>query len=339
MTFKTIISGRLEFGTPRSFEQVVKMFEHRKENYYKNDILLNAEEIFLEEGCALEVPRYITQSSERTLQNTLNLLKQVAQFAVAGDMNAWMVDEGKVIKQGMIEPHSDKTAVKAFLRGRDLMNEAGMENEAREALSRAIEKFERHALAYERRGYVNFRLRNYTDALYDYNKSIDINPRKADPYFGRAFVRIAQNDFAAAITDFDQAIKFSIPLQSIYWKSRRLKADCLIHNKQFELAAKEMALFLKRKFKPEDSNYQWRQRVFFQYGKALMEMGKYKDAVVAFDSTLSTETTKEPVVEAEVLLQRGIALQKAGQDGFAENWKKAADRGSKKAAQLLEEMA
>ncbi len=339
MTFKTIISGRLEFGTPRSFEQVIKMFEHRKENYYKNDILLNAEEIFIEDGCALEIPRYITQSSERTLQNTLNLLKQVAQFAVAGDMNAWMVDNGKVIKQGMVEPQSDKTAVKAFLRGRDLVDETGMENEAREALSRAIEKFERHALAYERRGYVNFRLRNYADALYDYNKSIDINPRKADPYFGRAFVRIAQSDYAAAIADFDKAIKFSIPLQSIYWKSRRLKADCLLNTKQYEAAVKEMGLFLKRGFKPEDSNYHWRQRVFFQYGKALMELGKYKEAAMAFDNTLNTETNREPVAEAEILLQRGIALQKAGQEGFAENWKKAADRGSKKAAQLLEEMA
>ncbi|GJM33703.1 MAG: hypothetical protein DHS20C18_27040 [Saprospiraceae bacterium] len=337
MTFKTIISGRLEFGTPRSYEQVIKMFDHRKENYYKNDILLNGEDIFLMDEYALEVPRFITQSTVRCLQNTVNLLKQVAQFAVAGDMNAWMVDEGKVIKQLHIEPHCDKTAVKAFLKGRDLVNEVGMENEAREALSRAIDKFERHALAYERRGYVNFRLRNYGDALYDYNKSIDINPRKADPYFGRAFVRIAQSDHAAAIIDFESAVKHSIPLQAIYWKARRLKADCLIHIEKYELAIKELNLFLKRNFKPDNSNYKWRKKTYFTLGKALFEIGNYKDAVAAFDNALKTESTKELVAESEILLQRGIALKKAGLDGSTENFKAAAVRGSKKAAKQLKE--
>ena len=45
-TFKMIFSGRLEFGTERSFQQVVKFYQHRFENYYRKDILLKAEDIF-----------------------------------------------------------------------------------------------------------------------------------------------------------------------------------------------------------------------------------------------------------------------------------------------------
>ena len=49
MFYKAIIQGRLDFGTPRSFETVVKMYNYRVENYHKNDILFKAEDIFNEE--------------------------------------------------------------------------------------------------------------------------------------------------------------------------------------------------------------------------------------------------------------------------------------------------
>lgn len=188
MTYKTIFSGRLEFGSPRSYEKVTKMYEHRVENFYRAEILLKGEEIFDEESHSLNVPRFITQASDKTWRNTINLLEYVAQFAVAGDLSAWMTDDGKVIKHKVVEPRSDKAAVQAFITGRKLVKEVGRETEAKKALSQAIEKFERHAKAYERRGFVNFQLENYADALYDYNKSIDINPGNPDAFLGRAFI-------------------------------------------------------------------------------------------------------------------------------------------------------
>ena len=47
---KVIIAGHLEFGAERNYEQVVKLFEHRRENYYRNDIFLKVEEIFQPEN-------------------------------------------------------------------------------------------------------------------------------------------------------------------------------------------------------------------------------------------------------------------------------------------------
>jgi len=337
MTYKTIFSGRLEFGNARSFDKVLTMYQHRVENYYKMDVLLKEEEVFIEEAHALDVPRFITQSNEKSWKNTLSVLEFVAQYAIAGSLNAWMVDEGKVKQQHVIEPTSDKAAVQSFLSGREMVQERGRESEAMQALSRAIEKYARHALAYERRGYVNYLLHNFSDALYDFSKSIDINPKNADPYIGRAQVYMSQKDYTAAIPDLDKAIKNSIPLQDVYWRARRLKADCHLALEEYDSAVFELKLFTKRQFGPESTNYKWRKKALADYGKALLQTNALKDAIDAFNRALGlTGNQKDLNNEAEPFLLRGIALQRMGQSGFRQDWQEAASLGSKRAARLLQ---
>lgn len=339
MIYKAIFSGRLEFGSHRSFEKVLKMYQHRVENYYKSDILLNEEDIFVEETASLEVSRFITQGTDRSWKNTINLLEYVAQYAVAGDLSAWMTDQGKILQHSIVEPCGDKMAVQAYLEGRKLIKESGKETEAKEALSRAIEKFERHARAYERRGYVNYLLRNYKDALYDYSKSIDIYPGHPEPYLGRAFVKLAQDDIKSAIGNLEKAIKHSIPLQPIYWKARRIKSDCHLKLGDFPAAVFDLKWFTQRQFTTDNPNYKWRKKSFFNYGKALFATEEYEQAVNAFNKALDIEEGRGNITSAEILLHRGLALQKAGQRGFKKDWKAAADQGSTRAAELLQESA
>ena len=59
MYFKTIIQGRLEFGTQKSYEKVTKMFLQRLETYYKTDVFFKYEEIFKDDDLSLEIPRYV----------------------------------------------------------------------------------------------------------------------------------------------------------------------------------------------------------------------------------------------------------------------------------------
>ena len=101
--YKSIFSGRLEFGSERSFEKVLKLYQHRTENYYRNDVLLNEEEIFEEGTYSLNVPRFIAQSSEKSWKNTINLLKYVNEFAVAGNLRVWVIYERKLIEKFFIE--------------------------------------------------------------------------------------------------------------------------------------------------------------------------------------------------------------------------------------------
>ncbi|MCB0629352.1 MAG: tetratricopeptide repeat protein [Saprospiraceae bacterium] len=300
MTYKTIFSGRLEFGNNRSFDQVRKMFEHRKEQYYRSDIALDGEDIFDEDNHLLDIPRFITQTSEKTWRNTINLLQTLAQFAIAGDLNAWMTDEGTLMHTVIIEPKGDKTAIQHFLRGRELIKEEGMEQEARESLSRAIDKFERHALAYERRGFVNYKLGNFKDALYDYNKSIDINPRKANPYFGKAVILKTQKEYEQAITQFEQVTKTAMPLESLHWIARRMKGECLQQLGDHDAAAKEFRFFINRNFGKDDPNYSRRRQVHFLYAKTLLEMGRKAEALQNLEKATSTAIGREHASEQEI---------------------------------------
>jgi len=338
-TYKMIFSGRLEFGSERSFLQVVKFYEHRYENYYRKDILLKAEDIFEESTYSLHVQRHIVESVEKNWRNTVNLIEYMAEFATAGEFKAWMTAGGQMIKQRLIEPASEKAATQAYLKGRDLVD-SGEEEKAKILLDQAIEKFERHAHAYERRGKVNFRLKNYKDALYDFTKSINIHPDNPEAYIGRGAVKMVLEDYKAAAEDFQKATKSSIPHQPIYWQARRMKGECHIRLEEYEKAAVELKYVTKRAFKEDDPNFPWRKMAFSNYGKALLETGKYAESVNAFNKALSlSEEQHKASGDAESFLLRGIARQKAGESDFASDWKEAAGMGSKRAANLLQSLA
>lgn len=336
MIYKIIVKGRLEFGTSKSFDKVMKMYQHRVENYYKADIFIDEEEIFEPELFCLNIPRLITQNTVKSWKNTVNLLEYIAQFAVAGHLNMWMTDSGRVLHEASIEPESDKGAVRAFIKGRALIQEEGKETEAISTLSHAIQKYERHAHAYERRGYVNLKLENYKDAMYDFSKSIDVNPNIAEPHAGRAKIHMMDEEWEKAILDWTHVIKKTIPLQPLYWQARRTKANCHFYLRQFDKAAVELKFFTNRKFTADNPNYKWRKDAFFKYGQALLEVGDLKDSLKAFNTAIDLGAEEKEQPEADQLLYRGIARHRVGESGFAKDWKQAAKLGSKQASELLQ---
>lgn len=308
MLFKIILSGHLEFGTDRTFELALNMFQQRAETYYKNDILLKPSEIFISERSMLDIPRsIINTAAEKSWRNTVHLLETISQYAVAGNVSAWKLDNGALVEHAFMEPRGDKSAVQCFLRGRELVTQ-GQQTEAKDALSTAIEKYTRHALAYERRGYVNYKLGNVADALYDFTKSIDIYPHSPEAYMGRAIVNLHQKNYAAAASDLDMAIKTSIPHQPIHWRARRMKGECHVELNEFAKAEFELKLVTNKTFKAEDSNAAWQPSAFYNYGRALFGIGKYKEAFQA--ASKAQNLSKEP---SDDLLQFvSTAAEKAG---------------------------
>ena len=130
MFFKSIFQGNLQFGNEKSYEKVIKMYDHRVENYYKNDVLFKAEDIFKEDDLSLRIPRTVINITDKNWKNSVDLLKYVAQFAISGNVGAWMTEEGKILKYVWIEPKGDKAVVQRFLKGRSLVDQAGKEKEA-----------------------------------------------------------------------------------------------------------------------------------------------------------------------------------------------------------------
>ncbi|MBK8348920.1 MAG: hypothetical protein IPL08_15420 [Saprospiraceae bacterium] len=335
MYLKTIIQGRLEFGTQKSYDKVTKMFLQRLETYYKTDVFFKFEDIFKDEELSLEIPRYVGQVTDKAFRTTTNLLGYCAQFAVAGSIRAWLINEGEIVHFETLEPESDKGAVQSFVKGRRLVKVKGKESEALAALSQAIEKYDRHAQAYERRAKVNFLMKNYHDALRDYNKCINIDPTIPTAYYGKAKIHMLKGEWEDAIQNLDEAIKKSIALQTLYWKSRKLKAECHIKLKEWQKAAFDLKLFTNRNFEAGNPNRFYIRWANYHYGLVLLELEEFPDALKAFDKALEAEAVADGIIEADILTYRGIAKQKSGKNGYVKDIKDAAAKGGKRAKNLL----
>ncbi len=333
--YKTIIQGRLEFGSPKTYNTVLVQFQNRAENHHKNELVLNEEALFNEEELAIIVKRYVGQSSEKWLKNTASLLSYCAQFAVAGSLKIWMTNEGKVLHYFPIEPNSEKIVVQSYRKGKSLVKQKGKHEEALEALSKAIEKYDRHAQAYERRAKVNYILKKYHDAERDYNKSLAIDDTNAHAFFGRAKVHKINEKLEDSIADFEMALKTSVALQAIYWKSRRHKGMIHFQMRQLEKAAFDLKLFSNRNFAKDDPNYTWKRTVLFNYGKILIEQEDYKSAVQVLDKAINFTDNQVEVSEAEIYRYRGIANTKIKKSEAKKDFKMAIDLGDKIAENLL----
>ena len=273
-TTKLIFKGRLEFGSERTFRMALRHWETRVKNYFKTEVLLKADEVFNTESYTLDVPQQVIMSTEKHWRSTTDLLKEIAQYALAGNVGAWWVNSGHVLGQYTIEPQNDRSAVAEFIRGRELTQQGALEF-AQEALSSAISKFERNALAYERRGYVNYKLKNFKDAQYDFSKSIQINPNNPEPYYGRGMVRMIMNDWEPAIQDFNAALEISLAVQPVHWLARLRKAECLFHCKRFAEAAPELKLFLQKQFPDTHPVFRFRPKAEYLLEKVSISTGSY----------------------------------------------------------------
>jgi len=289
MYFKSIFQGNLHFGNSKSYDKVIKMYDHRVENYYKDDVVFKHEDIFDVESLSLVIPRTVSNITEKTWKNTVDLVQYVAQFAISGNVGAWLTEEGTILRYAWTEPEGDKAVVQKFLRGKKLLEKEGKEEEAEESLSKAIELYNKHAQAYERRGYVNYILQKYHDADRDFTKSINLDKSNAPAYYGRARIKIKKESWLEAIEDLAMAVKSSLALQDIHWLARRMKGECHVHLQEYKEAEFEFRFFNRRRFKESSKNYAFQAITEFNHGKVLVELEKYAEALEVFDKLLKND--------------------------------------------------
>ncbi|MCX8209946.1 MAG: tetratricopeptide repeat protein [Lewinella sp.] len=321
--YRIIIAGQLEFGTERVFNQVLEQYTHRMEHYYKNDILLKPEDFFKPEDLALDVPRTVVIGSERDWLNTLNLLERVVSFSMAGSINMWRLSAGNIMDHHVLEPHSDRTTVQLFNRGRQLVDQEDKEQEALAMMTKVVGRFERHAQAYERRGFVNLRLRNIDDAIYDYNKSLSINPSMPESHYGRGICYTRKEMWAEAATDFEAVTKNSIPHQAIYWMAQVALGDAFLELNQPSEASRIFNMFSKRKQRIASLD-RYDRRVNNIFGKMLVAAGRPGDAIFAFERSINGVDDPKAPSKDEVNYEIGRAYEAGGKMAKAtEHWKLA----------------
>jgi tetratricopeptide (TPR) repeat protein len=339
MLQKTIVQGRLDFGKQRAFDKALKMYRHRLENYYKTEILFKEEEeLFDFENLSIVVPRHVAQTTDKYWKNTIDILSYLSQFAVAGKICAWMVEEGNILDYHLIEPDSDKMVVRHFQEGRKLVDKSGQEADAFEALDKAIKKYNKHSQAYERRGHLNYHLKNTEEALHDFSKSIHLDYTNADAHYGRAHVYLRQGSYEKAIDNFEATAKYALALQPIYWKARLHLAECYMKVGKYEKAEFNLKLFTERGFRKTNPNYAKRAHAYSKYGETLIHLDKFDEAAKAFDKAIHCAAEEEAeTMLAERLRFRGWAKFQAGRKGYLADWKKAVKLGDDQAEAWLEE--
>lgn len=336
--YRIIIAGQLEFGSERVFNQVLEQYTHRMENYYKNDILLKPEEFFKPEDLTLDVPRTVVVGSERHWLNTLNLLERVVSFSMAGSLNLWRLDAGAILNHHVLEPHSDRTTVQLFNKGRQLVSQEDKEQEALAMMTKVVGRFARHAQAYERRGFVNLRLKNLDDAIYDYDKSLKINPSMPESHYGRGIAYSRKGEWEKAAIDFEAVTKNSIPHQAIYWMAQVALGDASLKMGQPATALRVFNMFSKRKQRIASLD-RYDRRVNTTFGQLLVKSGRHGDAIFAFNRALEATADKKAPSEAEVRYEMGLAYQAGGKlDKAMEQFKLAADEVPA-AAEVMKTMA
>lgn len=335
MYYKTIIKGKLDFGKEKTFEKVRKMADSKFEGLYRTEIAFVNEEVFFEEENSFFIPRTVYNLTEKVWKNTINLVEYLAQFAVVGRIYAWVIQDGQMIVKKTIEPNSEKLIVQRYIKASKMMEE-GDDVSALESFDKVIDKYEKHSLAYEKRGMINFRLKNYDDALYDFNKSIKLFTQNGTAYFGKALTCLKLGKKTEAIQALEETVKKTIPHQGVYWKARKMKGELTFELGEFEHAQKEFSLITKRKFDKEDPNYQTLKYAFYMLGKSLFELERYGEACNALDRALETDSSETFVSDEVILVLKGKILKEIGDENYINEWKKAKKLGCKQAASLLE---
>lgn len=336
MLAKAIFKGQLDFGTQRSYEQVLKMYQWRVENYYKTDILVNEEEIFNEELLRLTIKKFSIPSTRKSYRNTYMLLDYVAQFAVSGNIGMWLSEEGTIVKDAFIEPSGDRAAVLLFKQGQKALAEGDFEK-AISYLNKSIKKYPKHSTAFEVRGQAYEALNDIDNALASYRESVKLFEQNAKPYMCMGKIALAQKDYASAASNFGRVLKYAIPHEPDYWIARYQKAEMHAELGEMEKAAMEYRFFCLRKFKPENPNFNLKRIAHLKWGQALLAAKKNDEALKVFDLLYKIKNVEDDLEKHTIHFWRGKARHAVGKKGYCEDWKKARRGGIAEAKVLLKQ--
>ena len=92
--------------------------------------------------------------------------------------------------------------------GRKLLRE-GKSREAVQMLNQAVEANADNTEALNTRGVAYFELKEYNNALLDYEQALKVTPDFYSPYYNRALLKTTQGDVQGALKDYSDAIRLA----------------------------------------------------------------------------------------------------------------------------------
>ena len=172
-------------------------------------------------------------------------------------------------------------------KGKSLMKE-GKFRDALTYLNKAIEGDNTNHEALNARGVVYYELREYTNALLDYDQALKLKPDYYRPYYNRALLKVAQNDGQGALKDYAEAIRLDSRNAEIFVNRGQLlaamgqadaalrdfdQAVTLDENNALAWYNRGNVLFQREDFKRAIENFEKAIKVDTKFGKAFHALG------------------------------------------------------------------
>lgn len=112
---------------------------------------------------------------------------------------------------------------------------AGRQEEAMNLASEMIERHPESMDVWSLRAYLHGRSGNYSEAIADLTRAIEINPLEPHLFYDRGLKHLAQNDFEAAVLDFGKGLNLCEYYNSDYYREPlhflRAEAFCKLGKK------------------------------------------------------------------------------------------------------------
>jgi len=174
-----------------------------------------------------------------------------------------------------------------FEKGKALMKE-GKFRESLTFLNKAIERDNGNFEALNARGVVYYELKEFTNALLDYDQALKLKPDYYRPYYNRALLKVAQNDLEGALKDYAEAIRLDPRNAEVFVNRGQLLAamgqnDAAIRDFDQAIALDEAntlalynrgnLLFQKGDFKRAIENFEKAVKIDPKFGKAYHALG------------------------------------------------------------------
>lgn len=310
--YKVIIQGRLDFGNENTYSKALKLYIQRKDGYYKNEVIFSKpEEHFNESKFHFQIKRYVQYSSDKYWMNTVHLLQNLAQYAIAGTISMWMMNEGKAIKKEIIQPSNEKSINNAYKKALKILDAPDKQEQLNKLLDEILDKYPEHTQALAMKGRYHTRQKDIKKATKYFDRAIEADEDNSIAYLWKGKMFMSIERYEEALLALQKSVEISVAQESHHWTGRRLKGLCYFKLENWEDCTFEWRLFVKRAFEKGDSNYYWKRAVMVGFGKANLQQGKKGEAVLAFDQALDLDSLFDNIPQEVIAGYRDQALGKS----------------------------
>ena len=196
----------------------------------------------------------------------------------------------------------------------------GRYKEAIEYLNKAIDKNATNADAFNMRGVAYFELKEYQNALMDYDQAIRIRPGDYRTYLNRALLTNAQNQPDKSLQDYNEAIRLAPDTADLYLNRGQILAGLDSLNaaiRDFERATQ---------LSPKHA------QAWYNLGNTYFRQQNFKESILCFQ-----KTTRIAPDFGKAYYGLALAQQKTGESELScLNLKQAVQLGYQEAAPALD---